>query len=99
MDDQHILASRMVLPEHVFRRGFPEETIALNLESGQYHGLDPVATRMVNAASEATCIGDAVAPLAREFDQPEEIIERDLAGLCRALLDRGLIELQDADAN
>ena len=98
MADRPILEHRMVLPDHVFRRGFPEETIALNVESGRYHGLNPVAARMVEVASDRPTIGAAVAPLAQEFEQPEEVIARDLEGLCRDLLERGLIELRDDGA-
>jgi hypothetical protein len=42
-------------------------------------------------------VGDAVAQLAKEFGQPEDVIRRDLTGLCRDLLERGLIELADGD--
>jgi hypothetical protein len=98
MDDERIFRSRLVVPEHVFRRGFPDETIALNLDSGRYHGLNPVAAHMVDVASGTARVGDAVEPLAAEFGQPEDVIARDLAGLCRDLLERGLAELDDADS-
>jgi hypothetical protein len=86
------------VPEHVVRRAFAKETIALNLDSGQYHGLDPVAARMVDAASSVEQVADAVPGLAEEFGQTQEVIARDLTGLCRSLLERGLIELRDDSA-
>jgi hypothetical protein len=99
MDDESILRARMVVPEHVFRRDFAKETVALNLDSGRYHGLNPVAARMVEVASDAGSIGEAVPALAAEFGQPQEVIARDLAGLCRDLSERGLVELQNGDAS
>jgi hypothetical protein len=95
MEDDDILRSRVVLPEHVFRRDFPEETVALNLQSGRYHGLNAVAAHMLKAAAEADTVGDAVPSLAAHFEQPEDVIRRDLAQLCRDLEARGLVELRN----
>jgi hypothetical protein len=97
MDDRSILRSRLVVPEHVFRRDFAEETVALNLDSGRYHGLNPVAARMLELAADAQRVQDAVPALCAEFEQPEEVIARDLAGLCRDLSERGLVELRNGD--
>jgi|tagenome__1003787_1003787.scaffolds.fasta_scaffold20764832_3 coenzyme PQQ synthesis protein D (PqqD) len=98
MAERDILASRLVVPEHVFRRGFPEETVALNLDSGRYHGLNPVAARMLETAADQATIGAAVPLLAEEFGQPQDVIARDLQQLCRDLLDRGLVQLENGDA-
>jgi hypothetical protein len=38
-------------------------------------------------------VGAAVDPLAAEFEQPREVIERDLVALVRDLSERGLVEL------
>ena len=93
MDDQAILKARPQVPEHVAERSFGGESVALNLRSGQYHGLNGVAARMFAALREANAVGDVVDPLAAEFEQPREVIERDLLDFVRALADRGLVEL------
>lgn len=85
------------IPEHVVHRDFPGETVVLNLETGQYHGLNATARRMF-AALEGASIGAAVTALAGEFGVSPDRIERDLLDLCSALTDRGLLELDDAPA-
>jgi Coenzyme PQQ synthesis protein D (PqqD) len=89
---------RARIPAHVVHREFPGETVVLNLETGQYHGLNATARRMLGALEEADGIEFAVAALAREFGVSRDQIERDLLDLCAALADRGLLELNDAQA-
>ncbi len=86
------------IPDHVVHRDFPGETVVLNLETGQYHGLNSTAQRMLAALKEADSIGVAAAALVREFGVSHAQIERDLLDLCAALADRGLLEFDDAQA-
>jgi hypothetical protein len=87
---------RARIPDHVVHRAFPAETVILNLETGQYHGLNATAGRMLSALEEADSIGGAVVTLARELGIPNDEINRDLLELCEGLSDRGLLELEDA---
>ena len=89
---------RACIPDHVVHRDFPGETVVLNLETGQYHGLNATARRMFAALGVADSIGTAAAGLAREFGVPQEQIERDLHNLCTALAERGLLEIDDVQA-
>lgn len=43
---------RARVPEHVVHRDFQEETVVPNLETGQYHALNPTARRMLAALTE-----------------------------------------------
>jgi hypothetical protein len=95
-EEEAILASTVRVPEHVVYRDFPEETVMLNLDSGQYHGLNATAAKMVTTLESATTVAAAVDALAADFGQPRELIERDVVTLCRALDERGLIERDDA---
>jgi hypothetical protein len=88
---QEVLAAPLSVPEHVVTRMFEGELVALNLESGVYHGLNAVAARMFEAIQEVATPADAVEPLAAEYHQPREQIEDDLAQLVRGLRDRGLV--------
>lgn len=90
---ESVLAAQVVVPEHVAQRDFADQSVAVNLQTGQYHGLNPTAARMVKVLGDSRIVGDAVQPLASEFDQPREVIEKDVVGLCRDLAERGLIEL------
>ncbi len=89
------LDGELRIPDHVVYRSFPGETVALNLETGQYHGLNPVAGRMIEALSKTGSIEKTAESLAREYDQPEAKVEADLRGLCTDLIDRGLIEMHN----
>ena len=98
IDDTSLLAARPRVPEHVVTRGFGEESVALNLQSGQYHGLNGVAALMFERLGDAPTVGAVAESLAREFDQPRERIEGDLVTFVRALHERGLVELHgDSD--
>jgi len=92
-----LLAAHVRLPQHVVHRSFVAETVVLNLHTGKYHGLNPTAGRMLEALAAAPTVGAAVPELAGEYGVEPATIEDDLAALCRGLLERGLIEIVDAD--
>ena len=85
--------SAIKVPRHVVYRSFPSETVVLNLETGKYHGLNATAGAMLEALEVAACLRDAATSLADRYEQPEEVIERDMCELCNVLLERGLIEV------
>jgi Coenzyme PQQ synthesis protein D (PqqD) len=89
--------SRITVPQHVVYRSFPSETVVLNLETGQYHGLNATAGRMLEALERALCLRDAAVAVAGKYEQPQEVVEQDLCELCDLLLARGLIEI-DGDS-
>jgi hypothetical protein len=95
--DDSILDSPISLPEHVVSRAFEKQTVLLNLDSGNYHGLNPVAVRMLEASTAAETPRHAVPGLASEYDQPESVIEADLEQLIQGLADRGLVVIDSGD--
>jgi Coenzyme PQQ synthesis protein D (PqqD) len=96
-DTTPLPTSRIGVPQHVVYRRLPSETVVFNLQTGKYHGLNVTAGSMLEALEQATCIHDAAAAMAESYDQPQEIVERDMCGLCENLFARGLIEL-DGDS-
>src|SRR5215208_6210725 len=82
------------VPRNVVYREFAAETVLLNIETGLYHGLNPVAGRMLEALDRLGSVREAVLAIAQEYAEPVEVIERDLTGLCEGLLERGLLELR-----
>jgi hypothetical protein len=83
---------RIQVPSHVAWRAFPAETVLLNLQTGQYHGLNPTGGRMFEVIGECGDSELAAARLAAEFDQPIQTIAEDLGELCAGLISRGLLE-------
>src|SRR4051794_17401974 len=88
-----LLRARATIPNHVVHRAFPTETVILNLETGRYHGLNPVAGRMLEELEHHETVGAAAQVVADEYGQPPEEVGRDLCALCSDLADRGLISL------
>ena len=88
-----ILDAGLVIPDHVVYRAFEAETLLLNLESGQYHGLNATGGRMLEIVKErGGTVRDAVGVLAEEYGVDAAEIEPDLAEFCEALEERGLVQ-------
>jgi hypothetical protein len=97
--DASLLASSIKVPQHVVYRSFPSETVVLNLQTGKYHGLNTTAGRMLQELERAASVADAIGALEQIYDQPREVLERDVCELCRSLLQGGLIEVQGGPAD
>jgi hypothetical protein len=83
------------VPEHVVFRNFPSETVVLNLQTGKYHGLNQTAGRMLELLGERGEVDSVAATLAEEYDQPVDEMRQDVDALCRDLLARNLIEVDE----
>lgn len=90
-----LLGAQVRMPQHVVCRSFVAETVVLNLQTGQYHGLNPTAGRMLDTLQAAPTVGAAVPALAAEYSVAQDQIEQDLLALVGGLLERGLIETVD----
>jgi hypothetical protein len=88
-----LLDAAIRVPEHVIFRSFARETVALNLETGTFHGLNSTAGRMVEVVARAPRARDAVGQLAQEYGIPDEQVAADLQNLLRVLVNRRLIEI------
>jgi hypothetical protein len=88
----NLTAPRFAVPQHVASRSFPTEMVLLNLNTGQYHGLNPTGGRMFEVLDQYGDFDHAAGALAAEFDQPLETVRADLRELCTSLVERGLLE-------
>jgi hypothetical protein len=91
--------SRITIPQHVVYRSFSSETVVLNLQTGQYHGLNATAGSMLEALERTSYVHDAAAAVAGEYAQPQATVEQDMYELCSLLLARGLIELDNESSH
>jgi Coenzyme PQQ synthesis protein D (PqqD) len=98
-EGRDLLELRVSVPQHVVHRSFPSETVVLNLQTGKYHGLNPTAGRMLETLAKEGSVAAAAARVAAEYEQPLATAEQDACELCRALLERGLIAIDDGDAS
>lgn len=97
-DHLDLLSASVRVPQHVVHRGFAAETVVLNLNTGRYHGLNPIAGRMLEALEQLGGIGETAEQIAAEYEQPLGTVQRDLCALCADLHQRGLIELDNPRA-
>ena len=84
---------RIAVPPEVVFRSLAEETVLLNIKTGQYHGVDPVGAQFFEAMREAANVAAACDSLAATFGQPLDVIRSDFTSFADALLQRELIEL------
>ena len=100
IDPETMLAATVHVPKHVVYRAFEAETVLLNLQTGQYHGLNRSGGRMLELL-DATggSVRNAIDRLADEYGEDAGDIEDGLASFCAALASRGLIEVDHADGH
>ena len=73
------------------------ETVLLQLESGDYFGLDAVGTRIWQLIIEKSDLAEVEAALRKEFDAEEDVVSRDFATLVDELASRRLIHIELAE--
>jgi hypothetical protein len=84
------------VPDHVVSRSFGSETVVLNLATGQYHGLNETAGRMLEVLSEVGEVGKAATVISAEYGRQAVEIEADLNELCDLLVERSLLDVAEA---
>jgi len=90
---EQILDRGASVPRHVIFREFAQETVALDIDSGQYFRLNPTAGRMLAVLESAPSVRIAATTLLGEYPEAADVLERDLCRLCLTLSKRGLLEL------
>jgi Coenzyme PQQ synthesis protein D (PqqD) len=95
LDLERVLAASVRVPDHVVYREFAQETVLLNLETGQYHGVNPTGGKMLDSLDRAATVGDSAAELAGHFGRDRAEMEQDVCSFCIDLLERGLVELDE----
>ena len=95
-DHARILESTVEVPDHVVHRAFEAETLLLNLETGQYHGINETGGRMLELLEDRDGrVRAAIEQLAAEYDVTFDEIAPQLAAFCLSLESRGLIVVRE----
>lgn len=92
-DRQQLLDAKGRVPQHVVHRTFVAETVLLNLQTGKYHGVNPVGGKMLEYLDAEPTVRAAAVALAEHFGRPVAELEEDLCEFCLGLRERGLLEL------
>jgi hypothetical protein len=87
---------RITVPKHVVFRPFGNEMVVLNLQTGQYHGLNRTGGRMLEVLAEVGDTHEAARRISAEFDHPVGKVSQDIDELCAALAERSLVDVDGA---
>jgi Coenzyme PQQ synthesis protein D (PqqD) len=85
--------SQVSIPKNVLVQTFENESVLLNLDSEQYHGLDDVGTSMWLALTQTGTIQAAFERLLTEYQVEPGTLKQDLDDFVKKLRQRGLVEL------
>jgi hypothetical protein len=97
--ERHPLLNAAVrVPEDVVYRDFASETIVLNLQTGQYHGLNPTAGEMLAALDDTGSVEAAAHAIADRHEVDLNEVQADICALCERFIERGLIEVESPSA-
>lgn len=79
------------VPEHVLSRKLEDEMVLLNMDSGEYFGLNDTGTRVWELLAEGCDRDEIAARLAEEFEVGAEEAAGHVESLCDELLAAGLL--------
>ncbi|HEX6975012.1 MAG TPA: PqqD family peptide modification chaperone [Vicinamibacterales bacterium] len=85
------LETAFEIPDAVVFRELDGEAVLLNLDSGQYFGLNAVGTRIWQLLAEAKRPQPIIDALLAEYEVSHAELESDVLALLGQLADRGLI--------
>jgi hypothetical protein len=88
------LNSPITIPKHVLSESLNDETVILDMSSGMYFGLSPVASRFWKLLGEGSTHAEIQTILQDEFDVDAAVLRADLDGLLAELEAKKLIEQQ-----
>ena len=83
---------KVSIPKGVVYRELDGEMVLLNLDTGNYYGLDPVGTRMWNLLKERGTTEKVVETMKEEYEVKEENLRGDLEELVKKLAEKGLVK-------
>ena len=86
---------KVTIPDTVLSTDLPKEGVLLNLETGEYFGLDEVGMDMWKALGAHGTVEAARAALLEQYEVPEDVLGRDLDAFVAQLCDRQLVRLSD----
>lgn len=79
------------IPEHVLSRKLDDEMVLLNLDSGEYFGLNDTGTRVWELLADGRSREEVIERLTEEFEVAGEVATGHVAALCAELLEAGLL--------
>lgn len=75
----------------VFAASLEDDTLLLNVTTGRYHGLNPVAARIWELLADPISEDRLIAQLLEEFEVTPEACRTEVTAFLASLRDRGLL--------
>ena len=88
LNDSTVVASESVLSQNI-----GGETVLLQIESGEYYGLNEVGSRIWTLLQEGNSTREVLTTLVSEYGVAEEALSSDIGQFLRDLQDKGLIQI------
>ena len=85
-------ASHTEVCAHVHAREFDGELVILDLEKGQYYGLDPLGTTMWTRMAAGRSVGEVATELLGDYDVDARVLLDDLLALGNEWIRLGLVQ-------
>ena len=98
MDAEMKPDTRLSIPPQVMSRLVGDETVLLDLKSGIYFGIDGVGKRIWESVADGHTVGETVAAIVSEYAVDEDQAQADVIEFAGNLLERGLLELPEAES-
>ena len=90
---------KVTMPAHVCRREWEGESVLLNLNTEHYHGLDQVASKMLDLLEEKDSLDQTLDALVEVYQVDRERLKTDLDEFVEEMLEHGLLEAKPKNAN
>jgi len=85
------LSDTVKISAQAMARQVGEETVILDLASGNYLGLNPVGARIWELIGQGKTLGTVLGAVVSEYEVSQEQAERDLLSLVEQLQTQGLV--------
>jgi len=82
------------ISDNAIRQNVGDESVILNLDNGQYYGLDEIGSRMLDLIEQHGQVDTVVDVLVDEYDAEVEKIATDLRELLDELKEQGIVRCQ-----
>ena len=94
-DDMVLADLTITVPKGVLFQDLGDEVVLLEVESGEYYGLNDVGARMWSLLQQGQPVSQVLSTLHEEYEASEQRLRADLKQFLNQLQSRGLIEVYE----
>lgn len=87
-----VLPGAVMIGDSVLFQELEDEVVLLNMANQQYYGLNDVGAQMWKTLLETSSVTAALDRLTELYEVEHDVLDSDLQGLIRELLDAGLLK-------